>query len=314
MPRYATAEDEWRAYLDGSHPSAHFGHFVFRLLPKGPRCRLCSVPFAGVGPLLLGPFGFTPWTKNPNLCSRCVTWLSTKDVSGAGSNSFLFADVRRSSDIARQIGTMEFARLMQRFYRVATDAPRRRRDRGEVRWGRGRGLLHAAHGGGDHAAAAVRAAEHLLAATGHGDDDGPWLPLGAGCTRGRRSSGWSRAGQRATSRPWEMRSTSPPTSPPKRGRRDPCHRCSGSRFGIDLDGLERSPVAERSLSTRSWSRFRRQRPSDRPHLLPIADTARGSRRVRSRAVLAGSPRSAADRSTARGRAHRRRGRRCGARS
>ena len=297
--------------------SAHFGHFVFRLLPKGPRCRLCSVPFAGVGPLLLGPFGFTPWTKNPNLCSRCVTWLSTKDVSGAEIElSFLFADVRRSSDIARQIGTMEFARLMQRFYRVATDnAPRRRRDRGEVRGGRGRGVLHAAHGGGDHAAAAVRAAEHLLAATGHGDDDGPWLPLGAGCTRARRSSGWCRAGQRATSRPWEMRSTSPPTSPPKRGRRDPGHRCSGSRFA---DRPRWARTQDLSLkghpSTRSWSRFRRQRPPDRPHLLPIADTARGSRRGRSRAVLAGSPRSAADRSTARGRARHRRGRRCGARS
>lgn len=186
MPRYATAEDEWRAYLDGSHPSAHFGHLVFRLLPKGPRCRLCSVPFAGVGPLLLRPFGFTPWTKNPNLCSRCVTWLSTKDVSGAEIElSFLFADVRRSSDIARQIGTMEFARLMQRFYRVAThtlladDAIVEKFVGDEVV-----GFFMPLTAGEDHAAAAVRAAEHLLAATGHGDDDGPWLPLGAGVHTG----------------------------------------------------------------------------------------------------------------------------------
>jgi adenylate cyclase len=38
--------------------------------------------------------------------------------------------------------------------------------------------------GPNHAAAAVRAAGHLLLRTGHGEDGGPWLPLGAGVHTG----------------------------------------------------------------------------------------------------------------------------------
>jgi adenylate cyclase len=38
--------------------------------------------------------------------------------------------------------------------------------------------------GPDHAGAAVRAARDLLAAVGHGDAEGPWLPLGAGVNTG----------------------------------------------------------------------------------------------------------------------------------
>ncbi len=144
------------------------------------------MPFAGVGPFLLGRFGFTPWAKNPNICSRCVTWLSTKEVSGTEIElSFLFADVRGSSDLARRIGTMEFARLMQRFYRVASDVLLA--DDAIVEKFVGDevvGFFMPLMTGPEHAAAAVRAAEHLLRATGHGDDDGPWLPLGAGVHTG----------------------------------------------------------------------------------------------------------------------------------
>ena len=35
--------------------------------------------------------------------------------------SFLFADVRRPSELARRTGSMELARVMQRFYTAASD-------------------------------------------------------------------------------------------------------------------------------------------------------------------------------------------------
>jgi hypothetical protein len=78
-----------------------------------------AVPFAGVGRVFFGRLGFQPWDKNPNLCRRCITSLTRQEVSGADEASFLFADVRRSSDLARSLGTMEFTRLMQRFYAAA---------------------------------------------------------------------------------------------------------------------------------------------------------------------------------------------------
>ena len=186
MARFESREAEWRAYLDGTHPSIWFGRRTFRLVPSAPRCKLCSVPFHGLGRVLFRHFGFTPWAKNPNICSRCIVWLSEGEVSGAEIEvSFLFADVRRSSDLARRVGTMEFTRLMQRFYAVATevlladDAIVEKFVGDEVV-----GFFIPLMTGPEHAAAAVRAAEHLLAATGHADEEGPWLPLGAGVHTG----------------------------------------------------------------------------------------------------------------------------------
>ena len=187
MGKFASQEDEWRAYLTGTHPlMGRGGLFIFRYTPSAPRCRMCAVPFRGLGRLLFGRLGFRPWPKNPTLCSKCTIWLHKQPVSGAEVEvSFLFADVRRSSDLARNIGTMEFTRLMQRFYTVATeslladDAVIEKFVGDEVV-----GFFLPLLTGPNHAAAAVRAAEHLMQATGHGDPDGPWLPLGAGVHTG----------------------------------------------------------------------------------------------------------------------------------
>jgi adenylate cyclase len=186
MKRYSSPEEEWAAYLTGTHPTIKLGTRTFRLIPSSPRCKMCSVPFAGVGRMILGPFGWKPWEKNPNLCTFCVRYLDKQDVSGAEVEvSFLFADVRRSSDLARRVGTMEFTHLMQRFYAVAT----------EVLFS-GNAIIEKFVGdevvgffmplltGPNHAAAAVKAAERLLKETGHADEGGPWLPLGAGVHTG----------------------------------------------------------------------------------------------------------------------------------
>jgi adenylate cyclase len=184
--KYESPEEQWAAYLNGTHPTIKLGRRTFRLVPSSPRCKMCSVPFGGLGRVLFGPFGWKAWEKNPNLCTFCVRYLNKQDVSGAEVEvSFLFADVRRSSDLARRVGTMEFTRLMQRFYDVATDVVFA-----------GNGIIEKFVGdevvgffvplltGPNHAAAAVRAAEHLLRETGHADEGGPWLPLGAGVHTG----------------------------------------------------------------------------------------------------------------------------------
>ena len=104
MTKFATKEDEWRAYLTGTHPTLRWGHRTFRFVPYGPRCKMCSAPFHGPGKFLLGHFGFRPWDKHPGICTRCITLLEDQEVSGAEVEiSFLFADVRRSSDLARSV-------------------------------------------------------------------------------------------------------------------------------------------------------------------------------------------------------------------
>ena len=190
MPRtrFATIEDAWRAYLMGTHPQLLMGRRTFGLLPSNPRCKLCSAPFRGPGGFVLRRFSkeFRPWEKFPKVCRRCLTGMNTMDVSGAEvETSFLFADVRASSDLARRLGTMEFTHLMQRFYAVATgtlfehDALLDKFVGDEVV-----GFFLPVMAGPDHAVRAVEAARALFAAAGYGTTEGPWIPLGAGVHTG----------------------------------------------------------------------------------------------------------------------------------
>lgn len=183
--RFSTAEEEWRAYLTGTHPDFR-GRRYFRFLPSGPRCRLCFAPFGLPGSAILRRFGFAPWQKNPNMCMRCLVRFADVDVSGAEVEvSMLFADVRGSSDLARRLPVTEFTQLMQRFYTVATDvlidgdAVIEKFVGDEVV-----GLFLQCMAGQEHARRAVEAADRLMHATGHGSVEGPWIPLGAGVHTG----------------------------------------------------------------------------------------------------------------------------------
>jgi adenylate cyclase len=197
MARFATPEDEWRAFLDGSHPSIRWGRRTFRHIPSSPRCRVCYAPFGAPGGAVFRAMGFVRWEKNRNVCMRCIRDMRMYDVMGAEVEiSFLFADVRQSSEIARRIGTMEFTRLMHRFYTTANevlvehDAIIDKFVGDEVV-----AFFMPFLSGSDHAGAAIRAAQGLLAATGHGGGSEPWLPMGAGVNTGTAFVGMVSSGQ-----------------------------------------------------------------------------------------------------------------------
>ena len=96
MKQFASKEEEWRAYLDGTHPLLLRGKRLFRHVPSSPRCKMCAAPFAGPGHVIFGRMGFEPWEKHPGICTRCIILLRDQEVSGAEVEiSFLFADVRR---------------------------------------------------------------------------------------------------------------------------------------------------------------------------------------------------------------------------
>jgi adenylate cyclase len=195
MATFATPEEEWAAFLSGTHPHLHDAS-PLRFLPSSPRCRLCKAPFRGPGGLVLGRAGFAPWEKNPNICRRCFRGLTSaakacpasgdRQVRGAEVElSMLFADVRGSSRIARSTSTLEFTRLMNRFYRTSSevlfgaDAIVEKFVGDEVV-----GLFVPFLAGPDHTRKAVEAGQALLRVTGHGTKDGPWVPVGAGVHRG----------------------------------------------------------------------------------------------------------------------------------
>jgi adenylate cyclase len=192
-----TAEQQWEYLLSGrfredNKPSP------LRFIPSNPRCKLCAAPFRAPGGLLLRRFGFEPWEKNPRICGRCFRHLEAESkrcprptgadhVAGAEVElSMLFADVRGSSRLARQMTPSEFTRLMSRFYDVSkeilfsSDAIVEKFVGDEVV-----GLFVPFMTGPEHAQRAIDTASELLRATGHGGDEEPWAPLGAAVHTGR---------------------------------------------------------------------------------------------------------------------------------
>ena len=99
--------------------------------------------------------------------------------------SMLFVDVRGSTRMAERMTPAGFSELMNRFYRTATevligtDAVIDKLVGDEVI-----GLYLPIFTGPNHARPAVLAARELLRATGHGDEEEPWLPIGIGVHTG----------------------------------------------------------------------------------------------------------------------------------
>lgn len=157
---------------------------IFKHVPGDPRCRLCRIPLGGIAGPVLRLTGRRPARYNPHFCNACEVW-STNHPGGAVIDlSVLFADVRGSTALAEAMGPSLFADLMQGFYRVShnvfteSDAFVDTPVGDEVR------AFYFPVFTPDHAAAAMRTALALLAATGHGSSEGPWIPVGVGIHTG----------------------------------------------------------------------------------------------------------------------------------
>lgn len=110
--------DAWSAYFEfAAQPMTRFGKRVFRMLPSTPRCGYCGAPFGGIGSRLVGPFGYRPSRKNPNVCSVCVEAAPpggiTTDVG------VLFADLRGFTTRAKTLSPEATSTHLRRFYASA---------------------------------------------------------------------------------------------------------------------------------------------------------------------------------------------------
>jgi adenylate cyclase len=57
-------QEFWRKVLTEGHGALLVSHRLFRRLPGPPRCKVCYVPFGGLGGKLSGLIGFQPSRKN----------------------------------------------------------------------------------------------------------------------------------------------------------------------------------------------------------------------------------------------------------
>jgi len=98
-------------------------HHFLRLLPHDPRCKLCQAPFQGIGGLAAGALrGKKRSSLNPHFCNMCEEFARKQPGGAEVEMSMLLADVRGSTALSEQMSSIEFSKLINRFYVGATHA------------------------------------------------------------------------------------------------------------------------------------------------------------------------------------------------
>jgi adenylate cyclase len=179
-------EAYWRDFLTRGDPNERRLRRVFRMLPHGPRCKLCAAPFAGAAAPVMRVIGKRPALKNPTLCNACFDHMEKHRGGAEIDGSYLFADIRGSTALAERLSPIQFRALIDRFY-AATSRAVFDHDGGVDKFVGDEivAFFIPVTSGPRHAAQAVAAALAILRATGHADDRGPWVPVGVGVSSGR---------------------------------------------------------------------------------------------------------------------------------
>ena len=173
----------WRKLVTGQHRPFNVMSRGFRRLPGSPRCKVCAAPLGGAMSPVLRVAGFGPSRMNPRFCNSCEVAAARHPGGCEVELSLLFADVRGSTGLAERMPPSAFRGLMNRFYAAAnavliqSDAMIDKMVGDEV-------VALYLPMLPDGPRRAIEAAVALLAATGHGDPDGPWIPVGVGVHTG----------------------------------------------------------------------------------------------------------------------------------
>lgn len=175
----------WRQVLTGEHPAMKKGRRRWKMLPTDPRCKLCNAPFAGLGAIVARARDRAPANKNPRFCNFCERFAQTHKGGAEVEITMAFADIRGSTELAQTMTPAEFSEQINSFYREATRAVTEADGFVDKLVGDEIvGLYVPALSGDDHACRAIKAFDDLLRSTGHGTNEGPWLPVGAGIHTG----------------------------------------------------------------------------------------------------------------------------------
>jgi adenylate cyclase len=189
-PGEALSEEDWEAYWRfEAQPSVRFVKRLFRALPSTPRCGFCGAPFAGLGGRVVGPFGYRPSRKNPNICATCVELAPPGGMTA--EVGVLFADLRGFTSDTEQRSPAETSAELRRFYAHAEKVlfPEALIDKliGDEVMALYLPSIVMARDGHMHddvrrhvAGVMLRHARKLLERVGYGSDEGPQLALGIG--------------------------------------------------------------------------------------------------------------------------------------
>lgn len=180
-------DEMWRGILTGEHPSLLMGRWFFKHLPfrSSPRCKLCQAPFEGIAAPVSRLLGRRRWHQDPNVCTLCEFYAREYPGGAEIDVAMLFADVRGSTALAERMSAAEFGVLIRRFYAAATSILSKSDAIIDKLLGDAVVAIYLpGFAGPRYIRRAIDAGRDLLAATGHGSPDQPWLPLGVGIHAG----------------------------------------------------------------------------------------------------------------------------------
>jgi adenylate cyclase len=180
-------EELWKRYLTtGDFERERRQRAFFRLLPGTPRCKNCYAPFRGLGSIVvkLG-YGKRPSNLNPTLCNVCEQFARTHQGGAEIELSLLFGDVRGSTTLAENMSPTEYSKLVNRFYKTATEVMVRSDAMIDKIIGDQVAAMYVpGFAGPTHPRRAIESAQEILRATGHDRPEGPWVPIGVGVHTG----------------------------------------------------------------------------------------------------------------------------------
>jgi adenylate cyclase len=182
----ATVDEMWFKLLTEGNERMRRYRPIYGRLPSNPRCVNCHRPFEGIGGALVRSLqGVQKSDKNPRYCAGCHSFTSQFPGGAEIELTMLFVDVRGSTAIAEKMDTLEFSRLMNRFYEAAINVLVRANAFIDKLVGdEVTALFIPGFAGKEHARRAVKAGQSLLRVTGHDDPGGPWVPVGVGIHTG----------------------------------------------------------------------------------------------------------------------------------
>lgn len=183
-------EEIWYQFLVEGNTFVDKSRIIFGALPDDPRCMSCHSPFRGYGSRFTSLIGRGQSREDPRFCNSCLKFSRDHPGGAHVDLAMVFADVRGSTPLAERIGDREFSRLIDRFFQVSASALINSGalvDR--LAGDEAIGFFVPGLAGPKFAVRALESAKDLLRATGHTDQDGPWIPVGAGVHAGNAFMG-----------------------------------------------------------------------------------------------------------------------------
>lgn len=171
----------WRQFLEEGNWLQKRGKSIFHSIPHDPRCMMCYSPFEGFGGKLMKLIGRDQSREDPRFCKACFNFSYEHPGGAYVDMAVLFADIRGSTPLAEKLGDRKFQNLVDRFFSVAGKALLDHMALlGRLAGDEANGIFVPGIAGEHYARAALDCGTEILRKTGHGDPNGPWVPVGVG--------------------------------------------------------------------------------------------------------------------------------------